>query len=300
MHISPSFRARRVTSDLLFDAILTVLGVVLLAIIAYPLYFVILASFSNPQQIAAGKVWLWTNEFTVYGYSKVFENARIWVGYRNTVLYTALGTIFHLAVTLSGAYTLSRRDLMLRGPLMLLFTITMFFSGGLVPTYLILKSYGMLDTVWVMTLPGCISVYNLIIARTFFQNNVPGELLDAAQIDGCTDFRFFFQIVLPLSQAILAVIALYQAVGLWNSYMDGLIYLRSDERLPLQLVLREILVINSSSESTMSGSGEDVLLQLREQIKYCVIVVSTLPLLTVYPFLQKHFNKGVMIGAIKG
>lgn len=295
-----TFRQRRSTSDIIFDWVLFIMGLILLLIIAYPLYFVVLASFSDPQKVASGQVWLWTDKFTLFGYQKVFENARIWTGYRNTILYTALGTVFHLAVTLPAAYTLSRKDAMLRGPLMMLFTITMFFGGGLVPTYLILKAYGMLDTVWVMTLPGCVGVYNLIIARTFFQSNIPGELLDAAQIDGCTDFRFFFQIVLPLSQAIIAVIALYNVVGVWNSYMDGLIYLRSDSKVPLQLVLREILITNSSSESTMSGTGEDVLMQMREQIKYCVIVVSTLPLMVAYPFLQKHFNKGVMIGAIKG
>lgn len=295
-----SLRGRRTRADIVFDLIIGLVGVITLIIVAYPLYFVVLASFSDPLKVAGGKVFLWTDELTLYGYSKVFENARIWLGYRNTILYTVLGTVIHLAVTLPAAYTLSRKDAMLRGPLMMLFTITMFFGGGLVPTYLILKSYNMLDTVWVMVLPGCISVYNLIITRTFFQNNIPGDLLDAAQLDGCSDFRFFFQMVLPLSSAIVAVVALYQAVGIWNGYMDGLIYLRSSDRVPLQLVLREILIINASSESTMSGTGEDVLMQLREQIKYCVIVVSTLPLMVVYPFLQKYFNKGVMIGAIKG
>lgn len=293
-------RGRRTTSDLLFDAVLAVLGLAIFLIVAYPLYFVVLASFSDPLKVASGQVWLFTDSPTTFGYAEVFKNARIWSGYRNTILYTVLGTAFHLAVTLPAAYTLSRRDVMLRGPLMLLFTITMFFSGGLIPTYLIYKSYGMLDSLWVMTLPGCVGVYNLIIARTFFQNSIPGELLDAAQIDGCTDFRFFVQMVLPLSSAIIAVIALYNAVGVWNSYMDALIYLRTDEKLPLQLILREILIINQSSESTMSGTGEDVLMTMREQIKYCVIVVSTLPLMVIYPFLQKYFNKGVMIGAVKG
>ena len=293
-------RARRTTSDILFDAIITVIGLLIFVIIAYPLYFVILASFSDPIQVASGQVWLYTNKVTTLGYQEVFKNARIWSGYKNTIVYTVVGTAIHLAVTLPAAYTLSRKDLLLRGPLMMLFTITMFFSGGLIPTYLIYKSYRMLDTIWVMVLPGCIGVYNMIIARTFFQTNIPGDLLDAAQIDGCTDFRFFFQIVLPLSSAIIAVIALYNAVGVWNSYMDALIYLRSDAKLPLQLILREILIINASAEATMSGTGEDVLSTMRDQIKYCVIVVSTLPLMVVYPFLQKYFNKGVMIGAVKG
>jgi putative aldouronate transport system permease protein len=293
-------RGRRTTSDMLFDVVITLMGLIIFLIVAYPLYFVVLGSFSDPLKVASGQIWLFTDSPTFMGYEEVFKNARIWSGYRNTILYTFFGTVMHLAVTLPAAYALSRRDLMLRAPLMMLFTITMFFGGGLIPTYLIYKAYGMLDSFWVMTVPGCVGVYNLIIARTFFQSNIPGELLDAAQIDGCTDFRFFFQMVLPLSSAIIAVIALYNAVGVWNSYMDALIYLRSDEKLPLQLILREILIINESSESTMSGTGEDVLMTMREQIKYCVIVVSTLPLMVVYPFLQKYFNKGVMIGAVKG
>ena len=265
----------------------------------YPLYFVVLASFSDPLQVAGGKIWLWTTEPTLEGYKKVFDYSKLWVGYKNTIIYAVIGVIAHLLVTIPAAYTLSRRDAMLRGPIMMLFTITMFFSGGIVPTYLVYKSFNLLDTIWVMTLPGCIGVYNLIIARTFFQNNIPGELLDAARIDGCDDFRFFVQIVVPLSSAIIAVVMLYQVVGIWNSYMDGLLYLSSESRVPLQLVLREILVKNSVDGGQM-GMGEDELENLKEQMKYCVIVVSTLPMMILYPFVQKFFTKGVMIGSIKG
>lgn len=289
----------RSNSDRAFDIAMVVICGLIFVSVLYPLYFVVLASFSDPLQVAGGKVWLWTTEPTLEGYKKVFDYSKLWVGYRNTIIYAVIGVVAHLLVTIPAAYTLSRRDAMLRGPIMMLFTITMFFSGGIVPTYLVYKSFNLLDTVWVMTLPGCIGVYNLIIARTFFQNNIPGELLDAARIDGCDDFRFFAQIVVPLSSAIIAVVMLYQVVGIWNSYMDGLLYLSSESRVPLQLVLREILVKNSVDGGQM-GMGEDELENLKEQMKYCVIVVSTLPMMVLYPFVQKFFTKGVMIGSIKG
>lgn len=286
-------------SDRAFDIALAVICGLIFISVLYPLYFVVLASFSDPIQVAGGKVWLWTNKPTLEGYKKVFEYEKLWVGYRNTIVYALVGVAAHLFVTIPAAYALSRKDAMLRGPIMMLFTITMFFGGGIVPTYLIYKAFGMLDTIWVMTLPGCVSVYNLIIARTFFQSNIPGELLDAARIDGCDDFRFFAQIVVPLSSAIIAVVMLYQVVGIWNSYMDGLLYLSSDSKIPLQLVLREILVKNSVDGGQM-GMGDDELENLKEQMKYCVIVVSTLPMMVLYPFVQKFFTKGVMIGSIKG
>lgn len=286
-------------SDRAFDIALAVICGLIFISVLYPLYFVVLASFSDPIQVAGGKVWLWTNKPTLEGYKKVFEYEKLWIGYRNTIVYAVVGVAAHLFVTIPAAYALSRKDAMLRGPIMMLFTITMFFGGGIVPTYLIYKAFGMLDTIWVMTLPGCVSVYNLIIARTFFQSNIPGELLDAARIDGCDDFRFFAQIVVPLSSAIIAVVMLYQVVGIWNSYMDGLLYLSSDSKIPLQLVLREILVKNSVDGGQM-GMGDDELENLKEQMKYCVIVVSTLPMMILYPFVQKFFTKGVMIGSIKG
>lgn len=286
-------------SDRAFDIALAVICGLIFISVLYPLYFVVLASFSDPIQVAGGKVWLWTTQPTLDGYKKVFEYEKLWIGYRNTIVYAVVGVAAHLFVTIPAAYALSRKDAMLRGPIMMLFTITMFFGGGIVPTYLIYKSFGMLDTIWVMTLPGCVSVYNLIIARTFFQSNIPGELLDAARIDGCDDFRFFAQIVVPLSSAIIAVVMLYQVVGIWNSYMDGLLYLSSDSKIPLQLVLREILVKNSVDGGQM-GMGDDELENLKEQMKYCVIVVSTLPMMILYPFVQKFFTKGVMIGSIKG
>ncbi len=296
---APRRHIKRTPADLVFDVLLAILGIIIFVVVVYPLYFVVLASFSDPLKVAGGEVWLWSDSFTLYGYQQVFENARIWTGYRNTLFYTIVGTALHLAVTLSAAYTLSRKNVMLRGPLMFLFTVALFFSGGMIPTYFVYRDLGLLDTVWCLLLPGSLGIYNLIIARTYFANNIPDELLNAAQIDGCTDFRFFFQFVLPLSKAIIAVVALYNAVAVWNSYMDALLYLRDANLVPLQLVLREILVA-SSNDAMSSGTGEDLFMTMREQVKYGVIVVSTLPLMLVYPFLQKYFNKGVMIGAVKG
>ncbi len=297
--LAARIKRRRSTADLLFDFFLLVLGIIVFVVIAYPLYFVVLASFSDPGKVSNGEIWLWSPSFSTYGYQQVFSNQRIWNGYKNTILYAGLGTLLHLAVTLPAAYTLSRKNVMLRGPITFIFTFVMFFSGGMIPTYFVYRSYHILNTIWVMILPGCISSYHIIMARTFFQSSIPDALLDAAKIDGCSDFRYFLQIVLPLSSAIVAVIALYNIVGVWNSYMNALLYLREDSMSPLQLILREILIVNSN-DAVEGGGGEDALYNLRDQVKYSVIVVSTLPLMIGYPFLQKYFNKGVMIGAVKG
>ena len=290
---------RKSKSDRAFYITINVILAVLSLIIFYPLLYIVSSSFSSGAAITAGKVILWPVDLSLEGYKAVFSNKNIGIGYRNTLFYTVVGTTVNVIMTMVCAYPLSRKDMPYRGFFMFLFTFTMFFGGGIVPTYLIYKAFGMLDTIWVMTLPGCVSVYNLIIARTFFQSNIPGELLDAARIDGCDDFRFFAQIVVPLSSAIIAVVMLYQVVGIWNSYMDGLLYLSSDSKIPLQLVLREILVKNSVDGGQM-GMGDDELENLKEQMKYCVIVVSTLPMMVLYPFVQKFFTKGVMIGSIKG
>ena len=290
---------RMTKADIIFEVILIAISALLFVIVVYPMWFIIIASFSDPGKVGSGQVWLWPVSFNLYGYDQVFHNSRIWIGYKNTIIYTLLSTIAQLIVTLPAAYTLSRKNVLLKGPIMFLFTVALFFNGGMIPTYFVYKAYNMLDTLWVMILPSALGIYNMIIARTFFQNNIPDELLNAAQIDGCTDFRFFIQMVIPLSSAIIAVVALYQAVAMWNSYMDALLYLRNQSRIPLQLVLREILVA-TSNDTRNAGTGEDVLATLREAVKYCVIIVSTLPLMVVYPFLQKYFNKGVMIGAVKG
>ncbi len=297
---SHGFLKRKTGGDVAFEVVIYVLCVLIFIIIAYPLWFVIIASFSTPSEIVAGKVFLLPSLPTLLGYQKIFEFDRIWMGYRNTIVYTVVGTIVHLLVTIPCAYALSRPRLMLKRPIMVLFTITMFFSGGLVPTYITMKNYGFLDTIWVMVLPGCFGVYNAIIARTFFQSNIPNELLDAAFIDGCSDFRTFLTVVLPLSKAIIAVIALYCAVGTWNNYFSGLIYFSKAELAPLQVILREILILNSNDMTGASSTSVSAEVRLQELIKYGVIIVSMLPMMVFYPFLQKYFTKGVMIGSLKG
>ena len=278
----------------------TILGVLTLAI-AYPLYFVIIASVSSPSAVALGKVWLWPEGISFEGYTHILKDQSIWSGYRNTLWYTALGTCINLAVTLPAGYALSRTGLPLRNPLMAMFSFTMFFSGGMIPTYLVVKRLGMLDTVWAMVLPNAMSVYNMILARTFFASSIPNELWDAAQIDGADNFRFFFHHVLPLSSALIAVMTLYYAVGHWNAFFNALIYLTGRNRYPLQLVLREILVGNSMLTETVTDTSAAVsAIERAEMMKYGAIIIASLPIMVFYPFLQKYFNKGVMLGAVKG
>ncbi len=268
----------------------------------YPLYFVVLASFSNAGDIANGEVWFWPKRVDLLGYQTVFEYEPIWIGYRNTIIYTVSTTFLSLAVTLPAAYTMSRKDFFLRNKIMIFFTIPMFFSGGMIPTYLLMRDLNLLNNPLVLIIPGAFGVYNMIIARTFFQNNIPSELLEAAQLDGCGNGRFFFTMVLPLSKAIIAVIGLYCAVGTWNSYFNALLYVRDKELIPLQMALRDVLIANSFSvrSGDMAQEGGLAQQQLQDLMKYCAIVVSTVPIMCVYPFIQKYFAKGVMIGSIKG
>lgn len=294
---------KRKTSDRMFDFIILLLCVFVVIVTLYPVYFIVIASFSNPSSVANGDVWLIPKKITMIGYQEIFKDSRIWQGYRNTLFYSIAGTLISILFTLPAAYALSRKDLKLRNSIMLIFTFTMFFNGGLIPTYLTVRQFHMDNTVWVMLIPFSVNVFNLIIARTFFENSMPDGVLEAAQIDGCSDIKFLLKIVLPLSKAIIAVIALYYLVGYWNEYFKALIYLRDEKMQPLQLVLRDILVRNQSYASGQLGSGasaEGNVQQKADLIKYGVIVVSTLPIIILYPFIQKYFEKGVMIGAIKG
>lgn len=290
---------KRSKSDLIFDIVIYTIGVLLIFVIAYPLYFVVIASFSGPSAVAGGNVWLWPKAVTLEGYKRVFETEEIWLGYRNTIAFTVVGTLISLLFTLPAAYSLSRKDLVGRKGFMLFFTITMFFNGGLIPTYMVVQSFGLLDTFWVIVLPFSVSVYNLIVCRTFFMSGVPSDLLEAAQLDGCSNFRFFFTIVIPISKALIAVIALYCIVGQWNQYFTSLVYTRDPDLRPLQLVLREILLQNQTKADT-AGVGTNELQRIADVMKYGVIIVSTLPVLVFYPFIQKYFNQGVMLGSLKG
>ena len=294
-------------SDRAFDIALAVICGLIFISVLYPLYFVVLASFSDPIQVAGGKVWLWTTQPTLDGYKKVFEYEKLWVGYRNTIVYALVGVAAHMLVTIPAAYALSRKDAMLRGPIMMLFTITMFFGGGMIPTYLLVKNLGMLNTVWALVLPGAISTWNLIITRTFISSSIPDELQEAAQIDGCNNARFFVSIVLPNSSTIIAVIGLFYAVDHWLSYWNAMLYITKSEMYPLQLVLRDILLKaevalqNAQSGTDLDGGASIVeLLRISESVKYIVVIAGTLPLLIVFPFVEKYFVKGVMIGSVKG
>ncbi|MEK3726150.1 carbohydrate ABC transporter permease [Paenibacillus sp. FSL H8-0034] len=293
-------KAVRSRDDRIFDALVyTIAGIVLLLVL-YPLLFVVSASFSDPISVIDGKVWLLPQGFTFTPYLHVFENESIWSGFRNTILYTLIGTFVNIILTILAAYPLSQRDLPGRTALMFIITITMFFSGGLIPTYLLIKSLGMINTVWAMIIPGAISTYNLIVMRTFFQNGVPYELQESAWIDGASNFRLLLTIVIPLSMPIIAVMVLFYGVGHWNAYFNAMIYLKDRELFPLQLILREILILNQSDNMGLDGAGMTERVMMAESIKYSVIIVSSIPVLLLYPFVQKYFVQGVMIGSIKG
>ncbi|CAM3803853.1 MULTISPECIES: carbohydrate ABC transporter permease [Paenibacillus] len=292
----PQSRSERIAGICIY-IILSLISLVVL----YPLYFVLIASISAPETVMRGEVWLWPKELSFVGYERLFANKEIIQGFLNTVLYTVTGTALNLVMTIAAAYPLSRADFKGRNGFMLIIVFTMFFSGGMIPSYLLVKELGMLDTIWAMIIPSAVSVWNIIIMRTFFQNSIPKEMQEAAFIDGCSNMRVLFRIVLPLSGPILAVMVLFYAVGHWNSYFTALIYLSDRSNYPLQLFLREILVQGQMQE--MVDISDDSLarsLMDAEAIKYAAVIVTNLPMLLLYPFLQKYFVKGVMIGAIKG
>ena len=294
-------RSRRSREDKVFDLLnIGLITLICLAVI-YPLYFIVIASISNPDAIYSGEVWFWPKDITFEGYRRIFGDPRIWLGYKNTIIYTVLGTVIQVTCTLLAGYALSRKDLDGRTFITVLFVFTMFFSGGLIPTYLLVKDLGLLNTVWAMVLPKAVAVWNVIVSRAFFSSTIPDEILEAAKMDGCTNTKFFMKIVLPLSKPIIAVMILFYAVSQWNSYFDALIYLNDESLYPLQLILRNILTQNEMGADMMGGI-ENFAAQQRigEMIKYGVIIVAALPLLIIYPFVQKHFVKGVMIGGVKG
>ncbi|QDH22993.1 carbohydrate ABC transporter permease [Saccharibacillus brassicae] len=291
--------------DKIFLAFVYLLLTVALIVVAYPLIYILSASISNPTIVAAGEMWLLPKDITFEGYRRVFQDPSIWNGYLNTIIYTVVGTLVNLLVTLPAAYALSRRDFVGRNLFMILFIVTMFFGGGLVPTYLVVRNLGLVDSMWALILPGATSVWNLIVCRTFFQSSIPRELQEAAEIDGCSNFRLYFRIVLPLSTALIAVMALFFGVGHWNNYFSAMIYLNQQEKYPLQLVLRQILVLQQMSaqagtiDATMATSLNNKA-EVAALVKYAVIIVATLPIIAVYPFLQRYFVQGVMIGSVKG
>ena len=287
-------------ADRVFDVMNYVILTICLLIVAYPLYFIVIASISDPVDVNAGKVFLYPVKVTLDGYRRILEYDSFFTGYRNTLMYTLVGTTVNMALTVPAAYALSRKDLVGRNFFMMLITFTMIFSGGLMPTYLLVRDLNMLDTTWALVVPVAVSAWNLIVARTFFQQTIPDDLLEAAQLDGATNVQFFARIVLPLSKPIIAVMILFYAVSHWNSYSNALYYLRTTGKYPLQLVLRSILFENSMNDMVDDAANLAAQMRLGDLIKYGVIIASSLPLLILYPFLQRYFIQGIMIGAVKG
>lgn len=298
----------KIKSSTVFNIVIYGFLVLLSIVIFYPLYFTVIASFSDPYEVISGNVMFWVKGFTLSSYKEVFKNKDIWVGYRNGIIYTVFGTLLNLAITVPAAYALSKKNLWKRNLITTYFLITMYFSGGLLPTYLQVKSLGLLNQPYTLIILGGISVYNLVVARTYFQTSIPDSLYEAAEIDGCSQFGQFFKIALPLAKPIIAVITLYYAVARWNNFFDSLVYVSSPKYYSLQMVLRNILLEGQAALTQIDASSVDTdqltyLMKrayLAESMKYSIIFIASLPMLIAYPFVQKYFVKGVMIGSVKG
>ena len=289
-------------SDKVFDKINLIVMIILLFIFIWPLWFVLIASISDPSEVWKGSVILFPKGFNLNAYKEILKYDDIWIGYRNTILYTVLGTIINITLTICAAYPLSRKDFVPRNFFMIMFMITMYFSGGLIPTYMVVNKLNLTDTIWAMMIPGAVSIYNVIITRTYFINSIPSSLQEAAELDGANSFQFLMKIVLPLSKPILAVIALYYGVGHWNDFFSALIYINDKRLFPLQTFMRDLLVQNNMDLDMTGLNAVQAALkaQLAQTMKYGVIIVASVPVLCIYPFIQKYFVKGIMIGSIKG
>lgn len=288
------------TGDKIFNVVNALIMIIICVVIVYPIYYVLVASMTDPVIVNSGKPLLYPEKLYLQGYITTLSYKPLWTSYKNTILYTVVGTIVSLVATIPAGYTLSRKDLPGRRGLIFVFTFTMFFSGGIIPLYLTIKNLGIYNSIWAMVLPTAVSAYNLIVCRSFFESGIPDELLEAAKVDGCSDFRFFFQIAIPISTTIIAVMCLFYATAMWNQFFNALMYLQDDSKMPLQVVLRNLVLMNQANQMGSSGDSMVTKQKLAEQLKYCIVVVSAAPLLVVYPFLQKYFAKGVTIGAVKG
>ncbi|SLN02672.1 ABC transporter, permease protein [Brachybacterium faecium] len=304
---APAQLHRRKIKEPVSDRVLNVVMIVLLLLftttIVYPFVYIVSASLSNPAAVSSGEMWLWPIGFSFDAYEAILDYPAIPRGFANSLLYSTAAMLVGTAITISGGYALSRSDLVGRNGLTLVFVLTMMFSGGMIPTYLVVQSLGMLNTIWAMILPTCVSVWQLIVTRTFFQTTIPHELLECSRIDGASDLRFFGQIVLPLSKPIIAVNLLLYGVATWNAYFNGLIYLTDESLYPLQLVMRNILLENTFDPSQMANADPEriaAMQKLADQLKYALIIIASIPPLIAYPFVQKHFVKGMMIGSLKG
>lgn len=298
----------RTTQDKVFDAFVIGICLLILLICVYPMYYTIICSVSNPYDVAMGNVGLIPVKFTWESYRQVFANDDIWRGYLNTIIYTVLGTLYNLLLTIPLAYALSKKELYSRTFFSWYFLFCMYFSGGMVPSYLVTKQLGLVNSPWVMIIGAGVSVYNMIVTRVYFQSSIPESLYEAARIDGCSEFKAFFQIALPLAKPIIAVMALYYGVGHWNDYFSAMIYITDKQWQPLQLVLRRILILNENALTSAmrpDASMEELATAAQRAymattIKYALVFISSLPMLIAYPFVQKYFVKGVMIGSLKG
>lgn len=288
------------TGDKIFNVVNALIMILICIVIVYPIYYVLVASMTDPVIVNSGKPLLYPEKLYLQGYKTTLSYKPLWTAYKNTIIYTVVGTIVSLIATIPAGYTLSRKDLPGRRGLIFVFTFTMFFSGGIIPLYLTIKNLGIYNSVWAMVLPSAVSAYNLIVCRSFFESGIPDELLEAAKVDGCSDFRFFFKIAIPISTTIIAVMCLFYATAMWNQFFNALMYLQDDNKMPLQVVLRNLVLMNQANQMGSSGDSMVTKQKLAEQLKYCIVVVSAAPLLIVYPFLQKYFAKGVTIGAVKG
>ena len=299
-----SHAVKLAASDRALRAFTLIFAGLMVLVTVYPLYFVVIASFSDPNSVVLGKVIFWPDDINFKSYMRVFNHQQIWVSYKNTLVYTVVYTALNVFATMTAAFVFSRKKLVGSRVCMLLVLFTMYFSGGMIPGYFNIKSLGLLNSMWALILPGMISTYNMIIARTYISTSIPEALNEAATIDGCQPITYFLRIVLPLSGPIIGVLTLYAAVGMWNSYFSALLYIQSSEKLPLQMILREILVQSEiSPNDLLSASDVSEIVSkaaLKEQLKYALVVVASVPMLVLYPFLQKFFVKGVMIGSVKG
>ena len=292
---------KKTWADRAFSAVNTILLVFALLIVALPILYVIAQSLSAPQEVIAGRVLFWPRRITFVAYREIFRSKMLLTGYKNSIIYTFTGTLVNVVMTVMCAYPLSRKDFVGRKQIMWLFVFTMIFSAPLIPSFINVRNLKMLNTIWAMIIPGAISAYNMVIARTFFMSSIPDEMIEAADLDGASDIQILVKLVLPLSKAVIAVLVLFYAVGHWNSYFDAFIYLQSEDKLPLQVILRNILANAKMIEEMANATVEQgERLALVEVLKYAVIVFGSLPVLILYPFVQKYFVKGIMIGSVKG
>lgn len=297
---SSKIKLYQTPADKVLTAAVWILMILITVVILIPVIFIIASSFSSPKAVSAGKVFLWPVDFSLVGYQVIFQSPNILKAFFNSVSYTVVGTIVSVSLTLLAGYPLSRRDLKIRGPVMFLFTVTMFFNGGMIPTYLVVSKLHLIDSFWAMILPSAMGVWNVILIKTYIQSSIPDEIFESAALDGCSDWKYFINMVIPLSKPIIAVMVLLYAVGKWNDFFSALLYLNDVNKQPLQLLLRNVLVTNDSGSLAMNLAQQMSRQELKTQLQYSLIIVSSVPVMILYPFIQKYFVKGIMMGSIKG